>query len=109
MVRAKRAAERYLLGERELLTVPTIFNHVKSVWESQKRLVAKRIELNNIIALGREIEERATEEENKLNARLVEAAMTIFTYGNNIDDPNDIFVEGAGNAHRMQLATITEM
>ena len=110
MVRAKRACEEYLMGERELLAQPLIYNQVKEVWESQKRLVARKIDFNALIVHGRSVEEKMNDEESYLNARLLGAAMSIFTHANNLDNPADqIFHEANGNAHRLQLAQITEM
>ena len=79
MVRVKRSAEDYLMGERDLLGNTSIYNQVKEVWESQKRLVAKRMEVNSLLAHGRTVEQRLHEEEACLNSKVLNASMSIFT------------------------------
>jgi hypothetical protein len=109
MVAAKKAAEVFLMGERELLTKPLIYNKVKEVWESQKRLTAKRVEIVALVAHGRDLEEKASNEESSLNTKLMEAALAIFACGNGMDNPDQIFHEQNGNAHRLQLNQISTM
>lgn len=110
MTTAKRAAETYLMGEQDLLANASIYQQVKQVWESHKRLVARRMEVQALVTHGRQVEQRMNEEEGQLNSKLLKTAMTIFSYGNNLDNPADqIFHEEDGNAHRLQLAQITQM
>jgi hypothetical protein len=112
MSTAKRAAEEFLMGghHRDLLSNTSIYNQVKEVWESQKRLVARRMEVNSLMAHGRVVEGKMNDEEAYLNSKLLNTAMSIFTFGNNLDNPADqIFHEEDGNAHRLQLAQITQM
>ena len=70
MVRAKRATEVFLMGQHNLLTDVPIYNQVKEVWESQKRLVARRMELESLMAHGRSVEEKLRDEESYLNSKL---------------------------------------
>lgn len=110
MATAKRAAEEFLMGERDLLANVSIFNQVKEVWESQKRLVAKRMEVEALIEHGRSVEQKMHEEESYLNSKLMTTSMSIFAFGHNLENPADqIFHEENGNAHRLQLAQITQM
>lgn len=110
MVRAKREAERFLMGERQLLNNPSVYNQVKEVWESQKRLVSKRMELEALVSHGRLVETKIHDEESNLNSKILNTSMSIFTYGNNMNNAADqIFHEQDGNAHRLQLAEITRM
>lgn len=109
MVTAKKGAEDFLMGERDLLAKPLIYNKVKEVWESQKRLTAKRVEITALVAHGRDLEEKANNEESTLNTKLMEAALSIFTHGNGMENPDQIFHEQDGNAHRLQLNQISEM
>lgn len=109
MMAAKKAAEEFLLGQRNLLASPTIFHQVKEVWESTKKLTARRAELGALIEHGREVETKVREDEDKLQSRLLQASMTIFTFGNQIENPDQIFHEENGNAHRIQVNQITEM
>ena len=110
MVRAKRAAEEFLMGQHNLLTNVPIYNQVKEVWESQKRLVARRMELESLMAHGRSVEEKLRDEESYLNSKLMNTAMSIFAFGNDLANPADqIFHEENRNAHRLQLAQITQM
>ena len=68
------------------------------------------MDFNALIAHGGSVEEKMNDEESYLNGKLLNAAMSIFTHANNLDNPADqIFHEANGNAHRLQLAQITEM
>ena len=110
MVTAKRAAEEFLMGERELLANTTVFNQVKEVWESQKRLVAKRMEFDSLVTHGRSVEERLREEEMYLSSKLMTTAMSIFAFGYGIENPAEqIFNEERGAPFRDQIAQIQEM
>lgn len=110
MVMAKRAAEEFLMGERDLLANPSVFNQVKEVWESQKRLVAKRMEFDSLVAHGRSVEAKMREEEGYLNAKLMNTAMSIFAFGHGIENPAEqIFNEERGAPFRDQIAQIQEM
>jgi hypothetical protein len=109
MMAAKRAAEEYLMGERDLLANSLIYNKVKDVWETQKRLTAKRIEIGALLAHGRDLEERANSEEANLASRLTDTALAIFTHGNGVENADQIFHEENGNAHRLQLNQISSM
>lgn len=109
MMSAKKNAEEYLLGQRNLLDRPNIYSQIKDVWEGQKKLVSKRMELQALVEHGRELEERIRDEEDKLNAKVLQASMTIFAYGNNIEHADQIFHEENGGIHRNQVNQITEM
>jgi hypothetical protein len=109
MMAAKKAAEEYLMGERDLLANSLIFNKVKEVWETQKRLTAKRIEIGALLAHGRDLEEKANSEEANLASRLTDTALAIFTHGNGVENADQIFHEENGNAHRLQLNQISSM
>ena len=109
MTAAKRAAENYLMADRDLLGKPIVFNKVKDIWEGQKKLIARRNELETLVVQGRSVQVKVHEEEAALNTEVMQASMAIFTYGNNMDNPDQIFHEEDGNAHRLQINQISQM
>jgi hypothetical protein len=110
MVRAKRTAEEFLMGDRNLLANVSVYNQVKEVWESQKRLVGKKMEFDALVVHGRDLERKIHDEEATLSSKLLNASTSIFSHGNDLDNPADeIFHEENGNAHRLQLTQIKEL
>ena len=109
MTIAKRNAEQFLLGDRDLLANKVIFHQVEEVWESQKRLAGKRNDLQALADHGRQLEAKINDEQALLHSKLLQASLTIFTHGNGINNAEDIFHEQNGNNHRLQLNEITQL
>ena len=109
MTVAKRNAEQFLLGDRDLLANKTIFHQVEEVWESQKRLAGKRNDLQVLFDHGRAMEAKINDEQAQLQSKLLQASITIFAHGNGLNNADEIFHEQNGNNHRLQLNEITQL
>lgn len=109
MAIAKRNAERFLLGDRNLLANKYIYAELKEVWEHQKKIAGKRIELQALAEHGRALELKINDDEAQIHARLLKASLTIFSHGNGVNNSDNIFHEENGNAQRLQLNEITQL
>lgn len=109
MLTAKRNAEEFLLGGQNLLANTSIYKQVEGVHQLSKRLSGHRKELLALVAQGQALEQKVNAEQSDLNDRLYKVAVSIFTHGNRLDNPAEIFMEDAGPQHRMQIAEIVEL
>ena len=111
MMRAKRAAEDFLLGAGRLLERNQIYNGVKEIWETQKRLNNKQKELEALENQARAVLAKITAERGTLQSNVMKAAIAIYSHGNNLGDGEAIFLgenDGAGQA-RLQIGEIVQL
>lgn len=109
MYRAKQRAEDFLLGADRLLENRQVYATVEEIWESQKRLVAKECERQVLQQQLVNVEQRMVEERAVLGNAINQASMTIYTFGNNVDNADRIFMEDEGERARLQLNEISNM
>ena len=101
MLAAKSNAQDFLLGDHNLLANGNIYKQVEAVHQLSKRLSGHRKELEALVAQGRALEQKVNTEQADLNDKLYKTAVSIFTHGNRLDNPAEIFMEETGPQHRL--------
>jgi len=109
MLDAKKAAEDYLLNDNHLLGNQIIYTQVREVWESQKRLTSKLRDVESALEALDAARARVTDEETKLQSKLMGAALTIFTVGNGRNADRIFLPEEDGPRFRLQIQEITTL
>lgn len=104
-------AFQYIFQGNRLLENTKVFNSVREISESYRRIISKRIDLEEINNAQQQMAAKLAEEEGSLKALLVKAATTIIAVANEQFDPEAIYIEGdeQANAGRLQLAEMTRL
>lgn len=104
-------AFRYIFNDNQLIQNSKVFNAVKEISECYRRIISKRIDLEEIHHAQQQMVAKLAEEEGALKALLVKGATTIISTANEQFNPEDIYIEGAeqANAGRVQLAEMTRL
>lgn len=104
-------AFQFIFNGNNLLQNSKVFNAVKEISETYRRIISKRIDLEEITFARQQCIAKLAEEEGALKGHLVKGATTIISVANEQFNPEDIYVEGAeqGNVGRVQLAEMTRL
>jgi hypothetical protein len=107
----RTVAFRYIFQGNRLLDNNKVFNAVKDISETYRRIISKRIDLEEMQFAQQTLAGKLAEEEGALKALLVRAATTIIAVANDQFDPEEIYVDGGENANvgRTQLAEMTKL
>jgi hypothetical protein len=107
------AAHRYIFHNNNLLDNPRIFSCVKEISESYRKIISRRIDLEDAENTINLLRDRITEEEGQMKSALVKTATTIISIANDNFNPEEIYIEeddrGNGQAHRQQLGEMTRL
>ena len=108
--RAKRQAEQYLMGQGNLLRNGRVFAQVKEVAENKRRLSLKQGDLQELEDQVANLNLRIHSAQGLLQSSILRAAMTIMAVGNDLEDTDQIFIEGEQQVnYRGQLQQICRL
>jgi len=99
-------AHRFLFQGNGLLDNHRVYQTVKEISESYRRIISRRIDLEEIELQRNTMRERLTEEEALLKTSLLKASTTIVAIAQNGFNPEDLYIEGEerglNNRHQLQ-------
>lgn len=106
-------AHRYIFANNHLLDNPKVFQTVKDISDSYRKIISKRIDLEEANHARQQLVNRINEEEALLKSLLVRASTTIIGVANDQFDPEAIYIEDNDNgniqAQRIQLGEMTRL
>lgn len=108
--RAKQNTEHFLLGANHLMDNSRVYQAIRTVWELKQKLFNDRKELEELEYHLERVRARMENEDSELQGAIINAATVITSIGNNIQDGEEIFVEGnENNGLRAQAQEVIRM
>jgi len=104
-------AHHFVFNDNALLENPKVYQTVKEISDSYRRIISRRIDMEEINHARHQLALKITEEESQLKSLLVRASTTIIATANENFNPEAIYIEGDDNtnATRIQLADMTRL
>lgn len=107
MIRAKRHAETYLVGN--IINQPVVFNSLKTLWDSHKKEISRMREVEQLERELAAARAKLIHERPLVQSSLARAALVVFTAGTG-NQADAIFIQGeAANHARLQMTEITDL
>ena len=102
-------AHQFLFDGNGLLANQKVYYAVKEISDSYRRIISKRIDIEEIEHQRMLMRDKLTEEEASLKSSIVRASTTIVAIAQNNFNPDDLYIEGdeRGHANRVQLGEVT--
>lgn len=104
-------AFEFLFQGNQLMQNPKVFGSLKEISECYRRIISKRVDLEEIEALRTSMQQKLVEEEGLLKSALMKASTTIVAIAHQGFDPDEIYLgeDQVANDHRHQLGEIVQL
>jgi hypothetical protein len=107
VVQAKRNCERFMLGD--LMSVPLVYTSIKSLWDSHKKVVSRRREIEQQQMCLKLSQDKLEIDQTSMQAALLRATMIVYSAGTNSDSDQIFHEEDSGPQARLQMGEIKNM
>ena len=90
--RARERAYAYLFDNQNFINNPKIFNSLKDISECYRRIISKRIDVEELDMIRRSHLNKIAEEEGLLKSSLMKASATVIAMAREAFDPDEIYL-----------------
>lgn len=106
---ARMGAHRFIFADNNLMDNQRVFQCVKEISETYRRIISKKIDLEELEHQRHDLQGKVMEEEAHLKASLLKSATTIMAIAQDNFDPEMIYVEGEEHIRdKQQLADVSK-
>jgi phenylpyruvate tautomerase PptA (4-oxalocrotonate tautomerase family) len=108
---ARTNAHQFVFGDGQLLDNQKVYLAVKEISECYRRIISKRIEIQETEHTLAQQRLKLAEEDTALKSSLLKSSTTIVAIAANDFNPDELYIEGnqTGQANRLQLLQINKI